>query len=147
MRNLLNNVEIQRVINRNAGASGGTVKGTIIDMQGFRTATFVVLFDNVLDTADVDIQVAQGDVNDTAQMTVSEAAVTRVATATSMDNKAIVIEVVEPLHRYLELQVAIATANAPLDGAVVIKSNAARVPTTQGSTVVDAETFVSPEAA
>jgi hypothetical protein len=140
-------VDISRVLNRNAGASGNTLKATIVDMQGFDTCTFIIAYENVLDTAVVTAKVAQGPADDTAQMVVSDASIARTATATSMDNKLQVIEVVEPAQRFLELQVAIATANAPIDSIVCIRSNASARPRTQGATVVDSGTFLTPEAA
>ncbi|MCK9497103.1 MAG: hypothetical protein M0R75_16645, partial [Dehalococcoidia bacterium] len=104
-------------------------------------------FGNVLDTAAVDVQVAQGDTNSTGAMVVSEAKVSFTAGASDMDNRAVVLEVVNPGKRYLEIQVKVATANAPISSIVCIKSNPSVVPTVQGTTVIDSATFVNPAAA
>ena len=147
MRNLLNNTETAVVLASNAGTAAATAKGTIVDMQGFETATFIAVFGNVLDTAAVDVQVAQGDTNSTGAMVVSEAKVSFTAGASDMDNRAVVLEVVNPGKRYLEIQVKVATANAPISSIVCIKSNPSVVPVEQGTTVIDSATFVTPEAA
>jgi len=147
MRNLLNNTEIQRVLSRNAGTASATAKGTIVDMQGYETATFIVAFQDVVSGAVVDVQVAQSDTNSTGSMVASEAKVNFTAGASDMDNRLAIVEVVNPGKRYLELQVVVATQNAPIDSAVCILSNPSVVPTVQGATVIDSETFVTPEAA
>jgi len=148
MRNLLNNTSRDVVLVSDAGTAASTAKGTIVDMQGFGTATFDIVFGNVLDTAEVTVQVAQGDVNNTANMVVSEAKLPKLtATATSLDNKMVSIEVVNPAHRYLEIQVVVATANAPIASIVCTKSNPSIVPAEQGDNVLDSATFVSPGAA
>ncbi len=146
--NLLNNTDISRVLTRNAGTAGQTAKGTIVDMAGFEAATFVIAFQDVVAGAVVTARVAQGDVNNTGDMVVSTAALPAItAAAADLDNKLLVIEVEKPLHRYLEIQVAVATQNAPIDAITCIRSRPAKAPRTQGDTVFDADTFVSPAAA
>jgi len=144
--NLLSNVELRRVLNRDAGTAG-TKKGTIIDMQNYEEVTFVVAFQTVVNNSVVTVKVAHADTNSTGAMaatTATTAAITSDGTTIALSNKQIAVSVVKPLKRYLELQVVIADQNAPIDSVVAVLSGPKKAPVTQGSTVQASGTFVSP---
>ena len=149
--NLLNNVDIIRLENRNAGASGNTIKGDIVDMAGFEGALFIVAFQTVVNDAVVTFKIAHGDTNDTADMAATVAttgALTSDGTTIALSNKQLVLEIVNPVERYLEPQVVIATQNAPIDHITVIKFRKNLVPVqAQGSTVHASATHISPATA
>jgi hypothetical protein len=147
--NLLSNVELRRVLNRDAGTAG-TKKGTIIDMQNYEEATFVVAFQTVVNDSVVTVKVAHADTNSTGAMaatTATTAAITSDGTTIALSNKQIAVSVVKPLKRYLELQVVIADQNAPIDHVTAILSGPRVMPTTQGATVYTSAAFVSPATA
>lgn len=146
---LLQEIEIVRVENRNAGTPG-TVKGDIIDMLGWDGVLFLVQFQTVVNDAVVTLKVAQGDTNDTADMAASVAttgAITSDGTTIALSNKTLAVEVVNPLERYLEAQVVIADQNAPIDTITAIKFRGGVRPSVQPSGVYFSDTFVSPAAA
>ena len=146
LKNLLNNVKITRVLNRGAGTASATAnKGTIIDMSGFRSVMFVAAFDNVLVNSVVTLGAGLSDANDTAQMTaMTSGTAGGTATATSFDNKLVVLDLVAPKKRYIEAQLTCATADGPYDGVIAIQYDPINVPTTQSSTVVASATTVEP---
>jgi hypothetical protein len=144
---LLEAADLSRPINRNAGSSGGTVKGTILDMSGFEGVTFVAAFQDVLTTAAVTLKVAGGAVNDTGQMSLLAGGAAFTAGATDMDNKLMVLDVVRPTQRFIEVQVAIGTANAPIDSVVAIRWRSRKSPRTQGANVVASAISISPAVA
>ena len=151
MNNMLYECDIQRVENRNAGTAGATVKGDLIDMQGYEEVTFVVAFQTVVNGAVVTFKIAQGDENDTAEMVVSDAAlaaVTSDGTEVALSNKQLAIDIQRPTKRYLEPQVVVATQNAPIDHITAFKYRPSVKPiAAQNATVHASGTFLNPEAA
>ena len=148
MRNLLNNAKITRVMNRGAGTASATpTKGTIIDMDGYDSVCFVAAMQDVVNLSAVSLRAASAAANDTAEMALLAGSVGGTATAESFDNKLLVLDVVNPPHRYVEAQLFHVTQNAPFDSVVAILYNAKRTPTAQDATVVAAGTIDSPVSA
>jgi len=145
MNNLLKNVNITRVHAGGAGAASATpTKGTILDMAGFESVMFIAEMGNVLTTSVVSLRAAQGIANDTAQMALLAGSSGGVAGASDMDDKCIVLDVVKPNERYIEVQLFHVTADGPFDSILAIQYGAANVPVTQGSTVYDSDTLANP---
>ena len=145
-RNLMHAAKVVRVLNRSAGAASATpTKAAIVDTQGFDAVTFIAGFQDVLDTADIALRAAAGPANDTGQMTLlAGASIGAVASASSMDNKLLVLELNSLPHRYVEAQVLHQTANAPIDFVIAILHEARRVPVTQDASVAGAKLVDSP---
>lgn len=149
MSNFLTNVELRRVLNRDAGTAG-TKKAAIVDMKDYDEVTFIVAFQTVVNASKVTFQIAQGDVNNTASMVVSAAKLPQITsdgTEVVLSNKQLAITVTQPMHRYLEAQVVIADQNAPIDHITAVLSKPRKQPTGQGATVQNSAVFQSPGAA
>jgi len=145
MHNLLNNTKITRVSADGAGAASATPsKATIIDMDGFDSVMFIAAMGNVLDTSVLTLKAAGATTNSTGAMALLTGSATYTAAASDADDKLLILDVVRPPYRYIEAQLFHVTANGPFDGIFAIQYNAARVPTTQGSTVIASATTDSP---
>ena len=148
MENLLRNVKITRISADGAGSASATpTKATIVDMLGFESVMFVAAMGNVLDTSEVALKVAGSDANDTATMVLLAGSAGGTASATTYDDKLVVLDVVKPRQRYLEAQIFHVTADGPFDGIFAIQYNGRDKPVTQGSTVVASSTIYAPAAA
>lgn len=148
LNGLLKNAKITRVSAGGAGTASATpTKGTILDMAGFESVMFIAEMGNVLTTSVVSLRAAQGIVNDTAQMALLAGSSGGVAGASDMDDKCIILDVVRPNERYVEVQLFHVTADAPFDSILAIQYGARNVPVTQGSTVYDSDTLSNPNEA
>lgn len=144
MMNLLNNVNIVRVHAGGAGAASATpTKGTILDMQGYKSVMFVAEMGDVLDTSVLSLKAGVSDTNDTGAVTLLTDFATFTAGASTADDKCLVLDVPEVNKRYIEVQIFHVTANGPFDSILAIQYNPTNAPVTQGSTVVATETVVS----
>lgn len=149
--NLAKAIKHTRLENRNAGTADTTVKGDIIDMQGFESVRFIVGFQTVVNNAVVTFQIAHSDENDTNEMAVTDAtsgAITSDGTTIALSNKELIIDVIRPTKRYLEPQVVIADQNAPIDYIVCDQYPANVEPVAaQGSSVHSTTTKLNPATA
>lgn len=145
LNNLLNNAKITRIHAGGAGAASSTpTKCTILDMTGYKSVCFVAEFGNVLDTSVVSLKIATATTNDTAQMAlVTDALVSGTATATSFDDKLVILDASEVNKQFIECQVFHVTADAPFDSVVAIQYNPINAPVIQGSTVVLSDTVTA----
>jgi len=135
-------------MNRAAGTPATYKADVIVDMAGFDEVTFIAAFQTVVNDAVVTMRVAHGDTDGTGNMTVSEAtlgAITSDGTTIALSNKSLALAVTKPKYRYHEIQIVVATQNAPIDGVIAILSKAREKPTTQGATVIDEAIFASPD--
>lgn len=145
IHNLLNNTKITRISADGAGAaSANPTKMTIVDMMGFDSVCFVAMMGNVLTTSVLTLRAAGATSNSSGAMALLTGTATFTAGATDADDNMLILDVVEPPFRYIECQLFHVTANGPFDGVLAIQYNAARVPTTQGSTVIASTTADSP---
>lgn len=142
MLGLLKNTKITR---HNNGATAGTTTITPsagIDMQGFNSALFLILFGALTDTTVPSVKVQQSD-DDGVADGYSDLEGTSYAITDADDNKIVAVEVIRPTKRYLKVIVTRATANAVLDGIVCVQSNAiGPLPITQ--TTLGNEVHVTP---
>ncbi len=148
LNNLLKNVKITRVHAGGAGTASSTPsKGTILDMAGFESVMFVAEMGNVVSGSVVALRAAQSPTNDTNAMSLLAGSAGGTAGASDVDDKAIVLDVVRPNERYIEVQLFHTTQDAPFDSILAIQYGAKNVPVTQGSTVYDSETLANPNEA
>lgn len=143
--NLLKNTNVVRVSADGAGSASATPsKGTIIDMAGYDSVMFIALMGNVLDTSAVALKAAGAATNSTGAMALLTGSAAGTASATSFDDKLVILDVVRPPYRYIEAQLFHVTADAPFDGIVAVQYNARDVPVTQGATVAAAALSANP---
>lgn len=130
-------------------ASGtGTKKDQILDMSGYQGVLLVVVVDTAVDTADVSLQVAESDLNSTGSMAVLPDKTNYVAGSSSsgdLDGKALVFDLRNPLKRYIEPQVVIATAAASISCVMAIKYDGVTLPEDLDTTVLADYLSISPE--
>lgn len=134
---LLKNVKVTPV--SPAAAAGTTeVLSSVLDMSGFDGVMFIALLGDVT-TASVLTLTAKGN---SASSTNSPTPVAQVATAaftadgTSADDKALVVDVYDPMLRYVFASLTRTAANAVVNGIVAIQYKAEFKPTVQAATVI-----------
>jgi hypothetical protein len=132
---------IDRVI---AATSVGTttITSDILDMQGYDSVTFIVLYGTITD-GPPSIKISQG--NDSGLSDGADLAGTALAVTNGDDGKLCVEELVKPTDRYVQLSVVRGGATGcVLDGAIAIRTRTLTDPTTQGSDVAAIEQHLSP---
>lgn len=144
MPGLLKNINIVRIHAGGAGAASATpTKATILDMQGYKSVMFVAEMGDVLVNSVVSLKAAVAATNDTSAMTLLTDFPTGTATATTYDDKCVMLEFQEVNSRYIECQIFHVTADAPFDSILAIQFNPTSRPVTQGSTVVNTKVGLS----
>lgn len=130
----------------NAVAAGVTVitPSAGIDMKGFETCTFHVLFGAIVAGGVQSIEVHQSS-DDGVVDAYSALAGSNVVVGDDQDNKIAIVEVVRPQKRFLKCIVNRATQNSVVDGITAILTHPRAKPVTQDSTVMaTSESHVSP---
>ncbi len=124
--NLSKNFSLVRVVN--ATAAGTTaINGTHVDMQGWDNVVFVALMGALTASQVTSLKAQNGALaNDSDQADIT-GAITPAAADTD-SNKALVLEVVRPLLRYVRPVVNRATANAVIDGVIAILYSGDKLP-------------------
>jgi hypothetical protein len=148
MNTLLKNCKVTRIEVDGAGSASATpTKCDIIDMAGFRSVMFVAMMGNVLDTSAVSLRVAGAATNSSGAMALLVGSAGGTASATTYDDKLVILDVVQPNQQFLECQIFHVTADAPFDGILAIQYDPKDAPTTQGSTVVASASLANPAVA
>ena len=124
--NLSKNVKITPVLGYYAAAQTTRKATTIIDMAGFEGCLFMFNFGTILETAAISALVYGDAANSTSAMVqlLGQTAYTVTATSATYNPSCILVDVFQPdpvLHRYLEAQIQIATANVLILGIVAIQ--------------------------
>lgn len=139
--NLSKRGKVTRVLN--ATAAGTTnVNGTTIDMKGFEAVTFVVSFGAIVAGAVTGVKVQQGNQSDMSDA--SDLAGTAVSVADTDDDKCVVVEINQPLERYVRLVVTRSTQNATIDAGIAIQTRGIVEPVTHDTTVASSEFHHAP---
>lgn len=137
MTSMLKNVKVTPVA-ASAVAATTEVLTSVLDMSGYDGVMFIALLGDVT-TASVLTLTAKAN---TASSTSSPTPVTQVATAaftadgTSADDKALVVDVYDPMLRYVFASLTRTAANAVVNGIIAIQYKAEFRPTTQAATVI-----------
>ena len=145
MSNLLSNVKVIRCVGYNA-ASTTNRKGTIIDMEGFESVTFIAQFGTMLNASKIELVAGQHEENDTSKMVESEATTGEVL-SDGTDDVHLILDVVKPAKRYIEPHIKISDQNALVEGCIAILHGPRTAPVEQDDAVLAAKTFQSPGAA
>lgn len=136
---LLKNIKVTPVA-ASAVAAQTEVLTSVLDMSGFDGVMFIALLGDVTATSVLTLT-AKGN---TASSTSSPTPVTQVATsaftagASDADDKALVVDVYDPMLRYVFASLTRTTANAVVNGIIAIQYTAEYKPTTQAATVIAA---------
>lgn len=146
MQALLNNVEFKVVKAPIAAASNTDANSTIIDMQGYDGVCFVAPITDSVATGVATLKAEQDDANADGGMAALSGAT---ATATSAENDdlnetALVLDVYKPTKRYVQAVLTSATANIAFGSMIAILYRGSKCPVTQGATIADSASVVSP---
>lgn len=137
MNSLLKNVKVTPVA-ASAVAAQTEVLTSVLDMSGYDGVMFVALLGDVTATSVLTLT-AKGN---SASSTSSPTPVTQIATAaftagaSDADDKALVVDVFDPMLRYVFASLTRTTANAVVNGIIAIQYKSEYKPTTQAATVI-----------
>lgn len=137
MTSLLKNVKVTPVA-ASAAAAQTEVLTSVLDMSGYDGVMFIALLGDVTATSVLTLT-AKGN---TASSTSSPTPVTQIATAaftagaSDADDKALIVDVYDPVLRYVFASLTRTTANAVVNGIIAIQYKAEYKPTTQAATVI-----------
>lgn len=128
-----------------AGTSDQT--STFVDMANHEGCVFQVLLGALTTGGTLAVTVLESDSSDgSSPLTLTGSSKSYDVDAD--DNKLLVIDVHKPAGgRYLGIKIDRGTANAVIDGATAARYAPRKIPTTDGSTVLDKITLISPAAA
>lgn len=130
---------IDRVMTAQTASTNDTLSGDILDLQNCDSAIGICELGDVTNGAVVSLKAYTGDNSALTDGAYETVYATVTATATSADNKLLVLDVVKPGKRYCRFDVVRATANAVVDGVVALRYNNRVIPVTQGTDVIDSE--------
>lgn len=142
-KNLLGNVKITRVLAAVADGQAASASD-ILDMEGFEGVLFIAKVADVTNGSVLTLAAQQNTLNSASGMATLDGSVTYTADATDADDDLLVLDVFKPRERYVRAVFTSATQNAVKDGVIAIQYGARKVPITQGSTVLDSDTLISP---
>lgn len=146
--NLSKNVKFTRLLTSTAAGTGDTLSGAILDMSGFEGVVFVALLGDAAAGAVVTLQAQQNTANSASGMaTLAGTAAQAAFSASSGDDKVLVLDVYQPRERYLRPQLVRATTNIAIDGILAIQYEARTRPTVNDATVLSTVLLVSPDEA
>ena len=132
--NISKGVKVTRCINFTAAGTSTPISGSVIDMKGFDSCTFIVGFGPIVSGGVQSIKVQQGA--DAALGDAADLLGTSVSVADDDDNQVAIVEVNQPRERYLRVQVLRATQNSTIDFGLALQSKASSEPVTHDSTTV-----------
>lgn len=128
----------------NAVAAGTSdVDPTAVDMAGFNSVTFVVLFGAIVSGALTSVKAQQSSDNGSTDG-FSDIAGSAVTVADTDDNKVAVLEIHNPEKRYVKPFVDRGTQNATVDGIIAILSNPRELPIDDDTTVIEPVLLAAP---
>ncbi len=140
MLSMLKEAKISVVKGAVAAGKTAVSDAAIIDMQGFERVLFLaVLGDDTEATAKVTLSVIAGDKSDLSDGAEHATKATHAAeSATSADGKAVALEVLKPVKRYLRPKVTRETADANLLCVLAIQFNGDNIPVSTGDVIASA---------
>lgn len=139
---LLKEGVIERPMNAQVAGTNDTLSSSIQDMSGYRAIQAIALLGDVTNTSVITLKAFVGDqpaLGDGAYETVTA---TFTAGAADADNNVLVLDLINPVKRYVRFDLVRSTANAVVDGIVTIKYNAKSVPVTQSADVIDSDIVI-----
>jgi hypothetical protein len=132
--NISKGVKVTRCINYTAAGTSSPVSGSIIDMKGYDSVTFIVGFGTIVSGAATSIKVQQD--TDSAMGSAADLTGTSVTVGDGDDSKVAIVEVNQPRERYVRVQVLRATQNSTIDFGLALQSKANSEPVTHDSSTV-----------
>jgi hypothetical protein len=137
--NLSKTAKATRVVN-GAVAGTGTTNGSSVDMQGFGACQFTFLIGAITAGGSVTCKVQQSS-DDGSSDSFTDLLGTAIALSDADGDKVAVIDVVEPLERYLRPVIVRADENAVIDGVVAQQYWPSVEPVVHDSVTVESSEF------
>lgn len=135
MQNFLKNIKIDRV-SAAAAAAQTAINSDIVDMVGFDGCIFIAVLDEVTVNSVLTLTVEQNTVNSATGMASIGATAAHTATATDADSKLLVVDVCQPLERYLRAVLTRTAADAVVGSILAFQYRASELPVTQSADVL-----------
>ena len=143
MYNLSKQAKLTRVSNAEAAAQTD-IESDSVDMTGFDSICFVVAFGAIDGSAVTSVNAEMSD-DDASADAFAEMLATGITVADDDDNQLVMLDVHQPLERYVRCVVERATQNAVVDSIVALQYNASVEPVTHDTlTVVGSEWHHAP---
>lgn len=120
------------LVNTGSLAGQTAVNSTGVDMTGYYGCAFVVQL-GVVDATGTGTAIINGSADN---VTYTDLTGSSVAWTATDDDKVVIVEVTNPLLRYVRVELTRATADSTIDGILAIQHGASVMPVTQPATVV-----------
>lgn len=126
-------------------AAGQTQQTTeIVDTSGFDSVLFALLLGDVSDGCSLELRLQQGDESDMSDAEDTDLCCSFDAGAADADDKIMIIEVNQPVKRYVRGKISRADANGEIDGVLTIKFGSSEAPVTEDSGVISSTLSLAP---
>lgn len=119
-----------------ATAATSTLTTDVLDMAGYDGVCFIAMFGDVTASSVLTLTALGHTANAASGAAITGAVATFTAGASDADSKAIVVDVVRPVKRYVYATLARADQNAVVNGVLAIRYRGSKSPVTQGSTII-----------
>jgi hypothetical protein len=143
IQSLLKESKFDKVLVATSAGTDDTLNGDILDLQDCDSVIGIAILGDVTVNSVVTLKAYTGNEAALGDGAYESVTATVTATATSADNKLLVLDIVKPGKRYCRFDLVRATANAVVDGIVGIRYNYRSIPTTQPTDVVNSNVNVN----
>ena len=143
IESLLKASKIDKVLIATAVGTDDSLSGDILDLQDCDSVTGIAILGDVTTAAIVTLKAYTGDEPALGDGAYESITATVTATATSADDKLLVLDIIKPGKRYCRFDLVRATANAVVNGVIGVRYNFRTIPTMQGTDVVDSDINVN----
>lgn len=143
IESLLKASKFDKVLVATAAGTGDTLNGDILDLQNCDSVTGIAILGDVTVDAVLTLKAYTGNDSALADGAYETVTATVTATATSADDKLLILDVVKPGKRYVRFDLVRATANAVVNGIIGIRYNFRSIPTNQSADVVDSDISIN----
>jgi hypothetical protein len=143
IQSLLKESKFDKVLVATSAGTDDTLNGDILDLQDCDSVIGIAILGDVTENSVVTLKAYTGNEAALGDGAYESVTATVTATATSADNKLLVLDIVKPGKRYCRFDLVRATANAVVDGIVGIRYNYRSIPTTQPTDVVNSNVNVN----
>lgn len=146
IESILKNTAVSKVLANTAAGTGDTLNSSIVDLGAdgkFDSVAFVLTTGDVAATAVGTLKAYAGNASNVADGAYKTTMAAFTATATSADDKCVILDVVKPGKRYIRADFVRATANIPVEAIIAIKYNSKSLPITQSTNVVVSATSIN----
>lgn len=143
IRSLLKEAKFDKVLVATVAGTDDTLNGDILDLQDCDSVIGIAILGDVTVASVITLKAYTGNEAALGDGAYEAVTATVTATATSADNKLLVLDIVKPGKRYCRFDLIRATANAVVDGIVAARYNYRVNPVTQPADVVNSNISIN----